>query len=61
MNYGYSAFLLMNSKDNLQETDQILCEQNFQQFLELYDKEIEYMKQYTDIYNNPCFGLKDFK
>ena len=57
----YSAFLLMNSKDDLMEIDQTLCEQNFSKFLKLHEKEIAYMKQHTDIYNNPCFGLKDFK
>ena len=57
----YSAFLLMNSSNDLMETDQTACEQTFLQFLELHDKEIQYMLEHTDIYNNPCFGLKDFK
>ena len=57
----YSAFLLMNSKDDLQKPDQNLCEATFQQFLEMHDKEIQHMLEHTDIYSNPCFGLKDFQ
>ena len=56
----YSAFLLMNSNHDLTETDQTLCEDTFPSFLKLHNEEIAYMKQHTDIYNNPCFGLRDF-
>ncbi|WP_237562785.1 transposase [Bacillus dakarensis] len=40
----YSAFLLMNCKDNLQEIDRELCIQNFERFREKHDLEIQSLK-----------------
>ncbi|MGE7949040.1 hypothetical protein [Lysinibacillus sp. NPDC093688] len=41
----YSAFLLMNSDTNLQQTDQDLCNKTFITFLELHNQHIEDLKQ----------------
>ena len=37
----YSAFLIMNIKDNLKEIDRDLCIETFDDFKELHNKEIE--------------------
>ncbi|WP_237562868.1 transposase [Bacillus dakarensis] len=40
----YSAFLLMNCNDNLQEIDRELCVQNFKWFREKHDLEVQSLK-----------------
>jgi len=45
----YSAFLIMCVKDNLQEIDNKLCEQYFNRFLELHDKEIVRLQKQTNL------------
>ena len=40
----YSAFLIMNVKDNLKEIDRYLCVEGFDRFKELHDIEIERIK-----------------
>lgn len=40
----YSAFLLMNCKDNLEEIDRELCDQTFERFKSLHDVEIQKLK-----------------
>ena len=40
----YSAFLLMNCKENLEEIDRELCKQNFERFREKHDLEIQALK-----------------
>lgn len=40
----YSAFLIMNVKDNLKEVSKKRCENNFEWFRELHDKEIIWIK-----------------
>ena len=41
----YSAFLLMNSETNLQQTNRELCNQTFHPFLALHNQQIEALKQ----------------
>ena len=41
----YSAFLIMNVKDNLKEIDRDLCFKTFDNFKILHDKEIERIKK----------------
>lgn len=57
----YSAFLLSCSSDDLQQADRELCNSRFPAFLDLHDRQIQYMMEHSDEYKNPCFGLKDFK
>ncbi|MGO1370765.1 MAG: RNA-guided endonuclease TnpB family protein [Senegalia sp. (in: firmicutes)] len=45
----YSAFLIMNSKDNLKETDRDRCNKNFERFLNLQDEEIKRLKTTNNI------------
>ncbi|NRD80827.1 transposase [Bacillus sp. BRMEA1] len=40
----YSAFLLMNCKENLEEIDRKLCEQKFEQFRLMHDLEIKRLR-----------------
>lgn len=44
----YSAFLIMNVKDNLKEVDRDLCFKTFDNFTILHDKEIERIKNNND-------------
>src|SRR5690606_1654977 len=44
----YSAFLIMNIKDNLKEIDRDLCFKTFDNFKILHDKEIERIKNNND-------------
>jgi len=44
----YSAFLIMNVKDNLKEIDSDLCFKTFDNFKVLHDKEIERIKHSND-------------
>lgn len=44
----YSAFLIMNVKDNLKEIDRDLCFKTFDNFKILHDKEIERIKNSND-------------
>lgn len=44
----YSAFLIMNVKDNLKEIDRDLCFKTFDNFKVLHDKEIERIKHSND-------------
>ena len=44
----YSAFLIMNVKDNLKEIDRNLCFKTFDNFKILHDKEIERIKNNND-------------
>ena len=41
----YSAFLLMNSEMNLQQTNRELCYQTFRRFVALHNQQIERLKQ----------------
>lgn len=41
----YSAFLLMNSEANLQQTNRESCNQTFHSFLTLHNQQIEALKQ----------------
>ncbi|MGE8079832.1 hypothetical protein [Peribacillus loiseleuriae] len=41
----YSAFLLMNSEMNVQQTNRELCFQTFQRFVALHNQEMERLKQ----------------
>lgn len=40
----YSAFLLMNCKDNLEEIDKDMCSNSFDHFRKLHDVEIQRLK-----------------
>ena len=44
----YSAFLIMNIKDNLKEINRDLCIKTFDNFRKLHDKEIERIKNNKD-------------
>ena len=50
----YSAFLLMNAKEDLQETDIKKCNDNFERFLSLHEIEI---KRLTKQENISCIGI----
>lgn len=53
----YSAFLIMNSKTNLKQTDRNLCIENFDNFIKLHDNEISRLE--NCIYKVPTsFGIK---
>ncbi|MCU5279864.1 hypothetical protein [Bacillus thuringiensis] len=45
----YSAFLLMNSETNLQQTNRELCNKTFTDFLKLHNQHIEELQQTTKI------------
>lgn len=53
----YSAFLLMNSKDNLKTTDRDLCLKTFENFIKLHDREISLLEIYIDKLPT-SFGIK---
>ena len=53
----YSAFLLMNSKNNLKTTDRTLCIENFDNFVKLHDSEISRLEIYIDKLPT-SFGIK---
>lgn len=53
----YSAFLLMNSKDNLEETDKNLCLKEYEQFKENHDKQIKELKEINSKQLS-SFGIK---
>lgn len=50
----YSAFLIMNAKENLQEVDTKKCNDNFERFLSLYDIEIKRLSKQENI---SCIGI----
>jgi len=56
----YSAFLLMNSDPNLQQTNQDLCNKTFPTFLELHNQHIEDLKQVKKTFP-PSMGIKQIK
>jgi hypothetical protein len=45
----YSAFLIMNAKDNNQEVDRNACEREFPRFKKLHNKEIERLSKITTV------------
>ncbi|MGO1819181.1 MAG: RNA-guided endonuclease TnpB family protein, partial [Senegalia sp. (in: firmicutes)] len=54
----YSAFLIMNSKDNLKEADRNKCNKNFERFLNLQDEEIKRLKNTNNIKLFSSFGIE---
>ncbi|MGE8005533.1 hypothetical protein [Lysinibacillus sp. NPDC093216] len=56
----YSAFLLMNSDPNLQQTNQDLCKKTFPTFLELHNQHIEDLKQVKKTFP-PSMGINQIK
>lgn len=54
----YSAFLIMNSKKDLKETDRTLCIANYESFKEKHDKLIEEIKTSADKKLLSSFGIK---
>ncbi|MDM5247219.1 hypothetical protein [Lysinibacillus sp. G4S2] len=56
----YSAFLLMNSEPNLQQTNQDLCNKTFTTFLELHNQHIEDLKQVKKTFPL-SMGIKQIK
>lgn len=53
----YSSFLLMNSKENLKETDRTLCIDNYEEFKIKHNKLIEQMSR-DEIKYPKSFGIK---
>ena len=56
----YSAFLLMNSRNDLKATDQGLCEQTYSQFKLLHDQAIENLEK-SHIHHPSSFGIASAK
>ncbi|MBS4538315.1 transposase [Clostridium sp. D2Q-11] len=54
----YSAFLIMNSKKDLEITDRKKCLENFDIFLELHSKEINRIKKAKSLKIFSSFGIK---
>ena len=54
----YSAFLIMNSKPNLKETDRDLCLKTYENFKDKYDKLIEELKTKQEEKYLSSFGIK---
>ena len=54
----YSAFLIMNSADDLQTTDKHRCINTFDNFVRLHDQEISRIEQGKDIKLFSSFGIK---
>ena len=52
----YSAFLLMNSRDDLYAADQTLCEKTYDRFKELHDREMTHLHNSKQQYPS-SFGL----
>lgn len=53
----YSAFLIMNSKKNLETTDRDKCNETFDRFLKLHNKEIERIKKAEGSRKFSSFGI----
>jgi len=54
----YSAFLIMNSKKDLETTDRNKCNETFDRFLELHNKEIERIEKAEGSRIFSSFGIK---
>jgi hypothetical protein len=53
----YSAFLIMNSHENLQHTDRDRCFDTFEHFLAKHDQEIELLRKTEDLKLFSSFGV----